>query len=92
MEEILAAAKRAAIDAGYVNPETSHQTRRDGEIAVALRADCPCGLGTSSFAVAFRKGTQFDRPDVMADTAYRLFYQACLKHIEHDKAEGRWDG
>lgn len=73
----------AAIEsAGFVNAHTERFAHAE-EMGVCVSGDCPCGRGTSRFAVLF---------SVPPDPArvYDAIRAQAQAHIEHDRARGRW--
>lgn len=85
------AAVRGVTRAGFVRPRVRVDDSKylgfggRGFIELTVRADCPCGLGTSGFAIRL-----VDCPAESLGYVEEAFYRMAMDHIEHDKAEGRW--
>lgn len=82
VKSIALAMVRAVESAGFINPRTETFRHAD-EVGVCVAADCPCGLGTSRFAILF-----VDSPD--EGDVYAAIREQCEQHIALDKANGRW--
>jgi hypothetical protein len=77
--------ERGLLDAGFARVEVMWEEPIRGSVRICCaRAFCPCGE-PSTFAYAFNRLHDRD-PEGM----YHRAYYAGKKHIEKDKAEGRW--
>jgi hypothetical protein len=82
--EVMEAMKAAVTRAGFVNAQ-GRVIREEFE-RILVRADCPCGLGTSGFSYALSPFPDRWELQYVDDR----FYKLALDHIEEDKREGRW--
>ena len=86
------AAERGMSSAGFVNVKGCVESD-DSRLMLTVRGDCPCGLGQSGLGMAFSRHS-FAHSNVDADALIerveqQIHWQA-MKHIEDDRAEGRW--
>lgn len=88
IETIEQAAVRAMTDAGFASAtatlETVGQHRHNLHRQLTVRALCPCGE-PSGFGMGWGDG--FDPPP---DAIHGWLKTSALRHIEKDRAEGRW--
>ena len=87
MEILVAAAERGMTSAGFVNVKGESRSAGD-RLEIAVRGDCPCGLGRSGAGMVVS-------PDlILGGNAERIvedrIHAISVRHIEVDKAEGRW--
>lgn len=88
LKELLEEMKRGIKDAGFVNVRGVVFT--DGPFPqLRVKADCPCGLGTSGFDYMVNEDLRIDLR-IEKVIIYRRFHHMALRHIEVDRAEGRW--
>lgn len=86
------AAIRGLTGAGFVNVKAvTRKARYFKGVELAVRGYCPCGLGTSSFAMLLPpvEGINGGLPVVEQHIERTLHWQG-KAHIEHDKEAGRW--
>lgn len=89
MDALIEAAKRGMESAGFVNVKAQLLDERE-RLLLSARGDCPCGLGQSGIGMAFTK-EMMERSNVdMAEMVEHRIYAESMKHIEQDRAEGRW--
>lgn len=76
----------ALTEAGFVNVRARVEEHiPDVSDSVSVEGDCPCGRGRSQFSYAYPKSRP---PPALALRA--LVLEQAQKHIDQDKAEGRW--
>lgn len=84
LDRCKAAAVQGMQEAGFVNVSAEHRAHVSDSVAITVQGDCPCGLGTS------RMGLVLTPVNAWPDRVHALVYKSALKHIEEDRAEGRW--
>lgn len=86
------AAIRGLTTAGFVNVRAITREARYFEgIELAVQGDCPCGLGTSGFALMLPhvEGLNGGLPVIANHVEQTLCWQG-KAHIEKDREAGRW--
>lgn len=84
---IVDAAYRGMADAGFANVRAYTWLESD-RLYIDVRGDCPCGLGTSGIGLCFPVNVA-PRAE-HAHMVYRHIHGDAMRHIEVDRAEGRW--
>ena len=88
-DDLKEAACRAMLDAGFVSPEAFAGDRtvygHVERVELVVSGLCPCGLGQSRMALTWLPG-HMPRPEHI----YEKIKASGLKHIDEDRAAGRW--
>ena len=89
LAQLAKAAQRGMESAGFVNVRTDVQNEGQ-RVLLYARGDCPCGIGQSGVGMAFTKEMLAHNTVDMTVMVEHRIHAESMKHIDQDRAEGRW--